>query len=223
MSTKLPPQPFRSPSPSSNADVSTGIVVVDDVLPCDEQQEIYQFLMAGPWSYGWRSNNGADAPKFWHRHFAGFIADRELKDGSRQRFVDCTNELMRTAPLLHSFWQRLQKKIFQDYVLSRCYANALPYGTEGEMHTDSPVPGDCTAVYYPHGTWHPDWGGETIIFNQDCSDILTAVYPKPNRLFVFPGFVNHVARGVSKSCPQMRITLMFKAARKSSNATQEIH
>lgn len=213
-------RPQANSTPSGTADVGMGIVVVDDVLPIDEQQQIHQFLLAGHWSFGWRSNNEADAQKFWHQHFAGSINSLETNDEGPSRLADCSMELLKTAPLLHSFWQRLQKKVFQDYVLSRCYANALPYGTEGGTHTDSPVPGDCTAVYYPHDTWHPDWGGETIIFNQDCSDILTAVYPKPNRLFIFPGFVNHVARGVSKSCPQMRVTLMFKATRKRAASPQ---
>lgn len=49
-----------------------------------------------------------------------------------------------------------------------------------------------------------------MLFNEDSTDILTAVYPKPDRLLVFLGFVNHVARGVSRLCPHMRITLMFK-------------
>jgi SM-20-related protein len=184
------------------------------VLPLDEQQKINQFLLQSHWVYGWRSSNSADAQKFWHRHFAGFVNDPSPRDTENKRLADCANELMGTAPLLHSFWQRLQKKVFQDYVLSRCYANALPYGAEGGTHTDSPIPGDCTAVYYPHETWHPDWGGETLVFNEDCTDILTAVYPKPNRLFIFPGFVNHVARGVSRNCPHPRITLMFKTTRK---------
>lgn len=213
MKDKPLPQPSPQPSTFGNADVGTGIVVVDDVLPHDEQQEIHRFLTSGNWSYGWRSSHEADAQRFWHRHFAGTVDSSELQADSKQRLADCADELKATAPLLHSFWLRLQKKIFQGHVLSRCYANALPYGTEGGTHTDSPIPGDCTAVYYPHDTWHPDWGGETIIFNLDRSDIIAAVYPKPNRLFVFPGFVNHVARGVSKSCPQMRITLMFKTTK----------
>jgi SM-20-related protein len=92
-------------------------------------------------------------------------------------------------------------------VLERCYANGLPYGCDGATHTDSPERGACTSVYYPHTHWDPDWGGETLIFNKDKSDILAAIYPKPNRLLIFPGFVFHVARGVSRIC---RITLMFK-------------
>jgi len=215
MNDKPSPQLAPSSPGADSTDTDLGIVVVDDVLPLDEQQKIHRFLLDGPWSYGWRSNNEDAAQKFWHRHFAGSVNDPETGGNAHpQRIADCSGELMNTAPLVHSFWQRLQKKIFQDHVLSRCYANALPYGVEGGTHADSPIPGDCTAVYYPHETWHSDWGGETLVFNQDCSDILTAVYPKPNRLFIFPGFVNHVARGVSKSCPHVRITLMFKTTRK---------
>jgi len=202
-----------APSPDA-VDVGLGMLVVDDVLPQDEQRRIHEFLRSGNWSHGWRSNDDAAAQAFWHRHFAGAVDDADARQRARQGRIDCAAELLARAPLLHGFWQRLQLKALKDHVLSRCYANALPYGTEGGTHTDSPIPGDCTAVYYPHESWHPDWGGETIVFNQDCTDILTAVYPKPNRLFIFPGFVNHVARGISKNCPHPRITLMFKATRK---------
>ena len=47
-------------------------------------------------------------------------------------------------------------------------------------------------------------------FNQEETDILASIYPKPNRLLIFSGIVPHVARGVSRICPVLRITLMFK-------------
>jgi SM-20-related protein len=65
-------------------------------------------------------------------------------------------------------------------------------------------------VYYPHGVWWPNWAGETVVFNADKSDIIAAVYPKPNRMVVFPGCLPHVARGVSRTCPELRIVLVFK-------------
>jgi SM-20-related protein len=49
-----------------------------------------------------------------------------------------------------------------------------------------------------------------VFFTQDGSDILASIYPKPNRLIVFPGAIPHVARGISRTCPKLRITLMFK-------------
>jgi len=81
---------------------------------------------------------------------------------------------------------------------------------QNHANTDFISASACTAVYYPHLQWDPDWGGETLIFNREKNDVIAAIYPRPNRLLLFPGFVYHVARGVSRACPVMRITLMFK-------------
>ena len=67
-----------------------------------------------------------------------------------------------------------------------------------------------TTIYYPHAEWHPNWGGETVLFNADRTDITAAIYPRPGRLFTFRGTIPHVGRGVSRACPKLRVTLMFK-------------
>ena len=105
---------------------------------------------------------------------------------------------------------RLADTVFRGHTLMRCYANAHAYGGDGTLHTDSTDPDSRTAVYYPHGVWWPNWAGETVVFNADKSDIIAAVYPKPNRMVVFPGCLPHVARGVSRTCPELRIVLVFK-------------
>jgi SM-20-related protein len=77
---------------------------------------------------------------------------------------------------------------------------------------DSSVPTHFTLVYYPHLSGHPNYGGETVFFDPSGSDIIAAVYPRPKRLVAFPGTMPHVARGVSRKCPDLRVTLMFKTA-----------
>ena len=53
--------------------------------------------------------------------------------------------------------------------------------------------------------------GETVFFNPNRDEILAAsVYPKPNRLAIFPGTIPHVARPMSSRANDLRITLMFK-------------
>jgi SM-20-related protein len=52
------------------------------------------------------------------------------------------------------------------------------------------------------------------VFNPEKTDIIAAVYPQPNRLAVFRGSLPHVARGVARICPVLRITLMFKVERR---------
>jgi SM-20-related protein len=197
-------------APSRNHDIEAGIVIIDDVLRPEEHLRLYQFLAAGSWRHGWSSRS--DTGAFWHRHFVGPVNEDDVR-ARGQGSTDFSDELRRAEPILHDFWSLLRGRVFHDHGLQRCYANALPYGTDGATHTDSLAPGDYTAIYYPHETWDSDWGGETIIFNRDRSDILAAVYPKPNRLLIFPGFVHHMARGVSRACPAMRITLMFKTRR----------
>jgi SM-20-related protein len=98
----------------------------------------------------------------------------------------------------------------QGHRLVRCYANGQTYGSDGNLHTDTTLANSYTSVYYPHEAWFPDWGGETVFFNAAKDDIIACVYPKPNRIVIFDGTVPHVARGVSRVCPVLRVTLMFK-------------
>ena len=107
-------------------------------------------------------------------------------------------------------WATLSSTILSGHKLTRCYANGYPSGCEGGLHQDSMIATHFTCIYYPHAEWHPNFAGETVFFTQDGSDILASIYPKPNRLIVFPGAIPHVARGISRTCPKLRITLMFK-------------
>jgi len=104
----------------------------------------------------------------------------------------------------------LSAGLLRGHRLIRCYANGHTYGCDGAGHTDAKEPHNYTSVYYPHKFWRPDWAGETVFFNPDKTDIIGCVYPKPNRMVVFDGRIPHVARGVSRICPALRVTLMFK-------------
>ena len=106
-------------------------------------------------------------------------------------------------------------RCFRATRLIRCYANGTTYGSDGTIHIDSKSDRGFTSVYYSHPAWYPRWAGETVIFNDDKSDIVASVYPKPNRLVVFAGNAPHVARGVSRTCPVLRVTLMFKTLAQS--------
>jgi SM-20-related protein len=177
---------------------------IDNVLPEPLRQQVYDFLRRGGWKFGHKSSAKRDEFSFWNRHFAGH------RNGSKEVHYACAEELKRNAPLLFAFWRYLERGPLKGRTLIRCYANAHTYGSDGTLHTDSKSDASYTAVYYPHAKWHPSWGGETVIFNADKSDISAAVYPRPNRLVVFRGSLPHVARGVARICPELRITLMYK-------------
>jgi SM-20-related protein len=179
---------------------------IDSLLSEQQRAPLYKFLRSGGWRYGWKSNGKEDVFAFWHRHFAGHLKVRD------KEAYDCAEELKKNVPPLFAIWQDLERRIFKGHTLIRCYANAHAYGIDGTLHTDSRKDNRYTAVYYPHDVWEPNWAGETVLFNADKTDIIGGCYPKPNRLFVFKANIPHLARGVSRTCPVLRITLMFKTS-----------
>lgn len=180
------------------------IRVFDNVLSPAAHRELLAYLQGQDWRYGAYSGEGPSAPRYFYKHFAGHFRDGEEWGGEA---IDA--ELVQ-FPLIAAAWRDIQTRLLQGHVLKRCYANAYPVGSEGSLHKDSLEPNHFTAIYYPHLTWHADYAGETVFFNEEGGEIVASVYPKPNRLAVFPGTIPHVARGVSRQCPELRITLMFK-------------
>jgi len=180
------------------------VEVIDDYLNKVEQEQMYEFLQRPGWGYGARSHMGNDASRYWFKHFAGFW---EVPMAGLERHTRAEQELSQ-YPLIEAMWQ----KVRGSSRLLRCYANGYPFGAEGGVHKDSTAAEHYTLLYYPHLHWHPDWAGETLFFTENGDDLLCAVYPKPNRLVRFPGSIPHVARAISRLCPLLRITLMFKVS-----------
>jgi len=187
---------------------ATGLQVHDRFLPRDVQERVLALLKAPGWAFGAFSDAAPEASRYWYKHFAGYV-----KTGLEERDpAQIEAELRANAPLIGEVWSRIKASVLPGHELTRCYANGYPAGAEGGLHVDSNIPTHFTAIYYPHLSWRPNDAGETLLFNQAGDEIIAAIYPRPNRLAAFPGVIPHVARGVSRTCTQLRITLMFKTA-----------
>lgn len=195
-----------APAPAPAPPAPSGIVAHDGFLPLEEQKALLAFLTGPGWAYG--AFSGVDGSRYLYKHFAGVVTD-----GREALAPDVFEaELQETAPLVANVWRRLKATRLSGHRLTRCYANGYPNGSEGALHRDSNIATHYTAIYYPHLAWKPDYAGETVFFDGAEQEIIASIYPRPNRLVVFPGVIPHVARGVSRACPDMRITLMFKTA-----------
>jgi SM-20-related protein len=200
----LSAQPAVSAPRPAPAPAVPGIVAHDGLLPLDEQKALLAFLKGPGWAYGAFSD--PEGGRYLYKHFAGVVTDgREALDPAVFE-----ETLEQTAPLVASLWRRLKASHLAGHKLTRCYANGYPAGSEGSLHRDSNVATHFTAIYYPHLSWKPNYAGETVFFDDAEQEIIASVYPRPNRLAVFPGVIPHVARAASRACPEMRITLMFK-------------
>lgn len=179
----------------------------EKVFSEDDRKRVYDFLNLPGWETGWKSNARRDAFSFLHKHFAGW---RKFGEDGKPRQYECADELQQNAPLIYGAWLTVRERIFTGHRLVRCYANAMAYGMDGSVHTDSTEPNNYTAVYYPHERWSPNWGGETMFYNSDETRILGCFYPRPNSAVLFDGRIPHRANGVTRSYAGVRITLMFK-------------
>jgi 2OG-Fe(II) oxygenase superfamily len=154
------------------------------------------------WTYGWQSDHARLTFSHWNHEFLN--TPRVNQQNEEQVLLG--NEKLKP---ISDLWLKLKSNYLKGHSLVRCYANAHTFGVEGYIHSDSKKPGNYTTIVYLNPVWDPDWAGETV-FITDSGDIAYAVLPKPGRITIFDGRIQHAARGVSRSCPAMRATLMFK-------------
>jgi SM-20-related protein len=182
------------------------VSIFDGYLAPADHRLVFDFLSQPGWAFGAFSDGEPTTSRYFYKHFAGIFAD-----GRESRTTDdIESELRSASPLLANFWNSLKRGPLRGQALARCYANGMPSGIEGSVHLDSNIDGHLTTIYYPHPEWQPNFGGETLFFNADASDLTSALYPKPNRLAIFSGTIPHVARPTSHRFTDLRITLMFK-------------
>jgi len=97
--------------------------------------------------------------------------------------------------------------------LYRAYTNCNRYGDMLFPHTDC-LPGqrELTALWFMARDWDPDWGGETLFFNEQ-QDAEFVVSPRPGRLVIFEGEISHCGRPPNRICYRARYTLAMKFER----------
>lgn len=189
------------------------IQIFDNFLAAESHKALAAYLRGPGWAYGAYSDSQPGGARYWYKHFAGlFQSVEEQADGA------AVEAELEAFPPIAGMWAALRQTVLKDHDLIRSYANGYPYGADGGVHLDADVPGHLTALYFGHARWEPDWGGETVFFDAERRDVIGSAYARPNRLLLFPGDVPHVARGVSRTCQELRITLMFKVRQRGSGA-----
>lgn len=92
----------------------------------------------------------------------------------------------------------------------RVYVNCSVHGDGYYLHRDCPAhEAHVTALYYANLEWRPDWGGETIYYN-DEEEAEIAVTPRPGRLVIARGAVLHRGGVPTRVCYEERYTLAYK-------------
>lgn len=94
--------------------------------------------------------------------------------------------------------------------LMRVHCNATSYGDMVFPHRDCAVDrDDVTALLFVNPVWQREWGGETTFFDH-TGDAVAVVTPRPGRLLVFEGAVEHRVGIPMRTCFQPRLSMAWK-------------
>ena len=101
----------------------------------------------------------------------------------------------------------------EKYRIYRSYCNVATYGDMLYPHTDcQPNAKEMTALWFIQTTWDYQWGGETIYYDKN-DDAAVVVTPKPGRLAIFDGAINHAGNAPHRVCTTPRYTFALKYER----------
>jgi SM-20-related protein len=167
------------------------INIIDNYFDKNEILENYfYFRDNAPWNF---TGSGKDETK-WRK----FKYDLKFNNKIEKKFKKCTQNILKNL----GFFDLLK--------LERVYASANPYGTVHESHKDNPfIPiGGITVMYYLNSFWDLNFAGETVFI--DNGEIIKSIIPKPGRVIVFDGNIEHCAREVRRDVNDLRMVLTFK-------------
>ncbi len=143
--------------------------------------------------------------------FARTESDRDDTKHVKTLVANLDQEVLATEPLLGAL-AILVMQLFPGERLApyRAYVNCYIYGDDAYPHRDcSSDRDDVTVLYYANKEWSQAFGGETIFFN-DEGDARIAIGPRPGRIVVFRGAIEHRSGIPSRGCPLQRLTLAYK-------------
>ena len=124
---------------------------------------------------------------------------------------DIPAERIAVDPFLCGLRQTVER-LFPDeqFADQRAYVNCSVYGDGYYVHRDCAAhERHVTALYYANLEWQPDWGGETIYYN-DEEDAELAITPRLGRLVIARGAVLHRGNVPTRNCYEERYTLAYK-------------
>ena len=124
---------------------------------------------------------------------------------------DIPAERIAIDPFLRGLRQTVERLFpTEQFSDQRAYVNCSMYGDSYYVHRDCDAhKRHVTALYYANLEWQPDWGGETIYYNDD-EDAELVISPRPGRLVIARGALLHRGNVPTRSCHEERYTLAYK-------------
>ncbi len=139
------------------------------------------------------------------RKFKEWVASFDVDDFAEHWLAQACEKILNEMPETSG----------KTYRLRRVFCNLFSFGSYTFSHNDSgsqhDADGEISFLYMVNHEWDHEWGGETIIFN-DQGEPQICVGVKPGRLVVFDGAIIHRAGVPTRYCDEHRLTFSLRFA-----------
>ena len=159
------------------------IKTYDNFFVSDQSSLIYDFVLNSLYRIGWE-----DTSEPHHRSYPNIHSNYSKQDIDKIKIL---------KPILDKV--NLDEKHYQ-----KCIVNLVKPLDLNFIHVH---PYQMVALYYANLTWNPEWGGETIFYEQDKKTIKLANPYTPNQLVVFDGSVPHTIKSQNILGTSYRFTI----------------
>lgn len=183
--------------------MASEIEVRNKWLTVAENTNIQEMIDRIGWQWGWysKTHDGKGTLPHWRITV--------MDGGNLPRDTDVLHLIK--EPAITNLWSRILQE-YGPHQLYRCYLNGYDHGDDGAIHVDAPESNAVTFLFYiTKQYWQPDWGGETIVYDNNREKVIAGCLPQQYRMLKFPGCWSHRGSAPTKICPDLRVTLMFKA------------
>lgn len=142
------------------------------------------------WRFGQKSNNLTLYPMWFINLYN--LYEEQYKDICVSAVKELVDKLLCLYP---------GKKIF------RVMLAGNTYGLDGDIHIDNENIDHITCVVYLNQHWEQNWGGETLIFEQEQ---IKTILPKPGTAVIFNSKYPHVGKAPNRNCGKLRTILAIQ-------------
>ena len=182
-------------------------IVVDGLFSSGEVEAMEQQLMYAPYTWGEGDFAGANP--------AGSVHELALTAPIVTQIVERVGELSSVFAAEGERWS--EEADPDDFELYRAYVNKFMRSDHPLPHTDADFRDHVTLLYYANRVWKRRMGGETVFFDA-AGEIGQSVLPRPGRIALFSGAVQHSARPPLPDVYWPRLTLALKWRRRTVGA-----
>ena len=174
------------------------IKVLDNFLPTNDHHKIYEIVINSLFRIGW-----SDTLEERHKAYPNLHSVYTFEDVQKLNILDSIFKLNIKDVSLNTYW--------------KCMVNLTKPMDVNFVHLH---PDQVGAVYYANETWNPEWGGETLFYEDNTKDIRFSSPYTPNRLIIFDGAIPHTIKAQNILGATYRFSITFLFRRKKNNESE---